>query len=92
MKYKEFKTEDEALKEAKATLERLYGGEKREWLEASPPDSYGSKEYRVTVFALCGSPPKGTILYNHSLRIIRGFNVLLHPTFVFRWVSNPDEN
>jgi hypothetical protein len=76
VKQKDFETEEEALADAKDTLEFLYGGIKRSWLEAHPTDSYNNPNYRVAVYALEGSPPKGVILLNRSLGFLAGYEVM----------------
>ena len=37
----------------------------REWLESEPPDSYGDEQYRVRLWVLEGSPPKGYVLADY---------------------------
>jgi hypothetical protein len=85
---KRFKNEEEALKEMKHNLERVWnnpGTEPRPWLEASPPDSYESPSWRVTVFVLMGSPPKGIILLNHSHHLMRGFDGCFKEKYRYYW-------
>ncbi len=51
---------------AKAKLQaRRWVGDfdcERRWLEAEPPYSYGDEKYKVQLFILEGSPPKGFVL------------------------------
>lgn len=55
---------DGLLEQAKRYMEDHCGGDLsvREWLEATPPDSYGDCAYRASLYVLSGSPPKGYII------------------------------
>lgn len=44
----------------------------RRWYETTL-DSYGPKEYRITIFVLGGCPVKGYIIANYGTRLVRAF-------------------
>lgn len=50
---------------------------KREWLKATPKDSYGNKDYRVELWVLEGSPAKQIVIINHAMNQIYCFNSML---------------
>lgn len=51
------------IEKAKAKCEENQAGNhKRAWLESTPPDSYQDPQYRVRLFVLQGSSPKGYVL------------------------------
>lgn len=56
----------------------------RQWLEAEPPCSYGNRSYRVRLFVLEGSPPKGYILADYVNRIVKVFGVSFRSTKTLR--------
>jgi hypothetical protein len=69
------------IEHAKHRVEQEFGGVKRDWLEAEPRHSYSSGGYKVKVFVLEGSPPKGYILVDFCWGIVKAFGVrmrLLH--------------
>jgi len=67
---------DKLIEKAKRLAEEWYGcsAGKRQWLEAEPPHSYGDPSYRVRLFVLEGSPPKGYILADYSYRLVKVFS------------------
>ena len=75
-----------ALEKAKKIVERWYGDKPgaREWLVASPPDSYSDPQYRVTTLVLRGSPPKGYILVDYHYGIIKLFGTYFWKTRTIR--------
>jgi len=56
----------------------------RPWLEASPPDSYSSPNYRVKVFVLEGSPPKGMVLANYGGHVAIAFDCHGRQLYTYR--------
>lgn len=86
MKTESFSTKEEAIDAAKKKIEEAYGAipGDRPWLEASPSDSYDDENYRITVYVLSGSPPKGIILYSQAHRKVMGFNCYLMPMLIYR--------
>jgi hypothetical protein len=46
----------------------------RKWLECSPPDSYSESEYKIRVFVLEGSPPRGIVVANYGVRKVKAFD------------------
>ena len=78
---------EKLIEKAKEKVEKDYdphGLCKRQWLEATPPNSYRSKEYKVTVFVLEGSPPKGYIIVDYCYGIVKAFTVRLQPLYTYK--------
>ena len=77
------KVMDIFIEKAKKLVER---GEKveREWLEAEPPNSYSSSDYRVRLFVLEGSPPKGYVLADYASGVVRAFGLSLRALYTYR--------
>ena len=88
----EKKTVEELIEKAKRKAEKAYDPQekhKREWLEAEPPHSYRSKGYKVKVFVLEGSPPKGYILADYCYGIVKAFGVRMHPLYTYTIENAP---
>ena len=84
MKKEEIEFED-LIEKAKQRVSETYGGGiEREWLECSPKTSYGRSDYKVSLFVLQGSPPKGYVLADSCYGIVRGFGVRLSPVCVYK--------
>ena len=58
--------------------------EGRKWLEASPENSYDSEDYKVKVFVLEGSPPKGYVLADYCYGIVKAFGIRMQPLHTYR--------
>jgi hypothetical protein len=71
---------------AKRLVERWYGcqpGDRR-WLESQPPHSYSSSDYRVRLYVLEGSPPKGYVVASYSIGVVRALNHSFSKSSTFR--------
>ncbi|OFV66809.1 MAG: hypothetical protein SBU_000102 [Candidatus Syntrophoarchaeum butanivorans] len=65
------------IEKAKRVVVRRYEGKdetSRAWLRASPPDSYEEDNYRVELWVLEGSPPKGYVLASHGIGQVKAFD------------------
>jgi hypothetical protein len=60
----------------------------RPWLEASPPDSYGDPSYRMSLCVFEGSPAKGWVVVNHSLRQAWAFDGWGNKIGTFSWFDD----
>lgn len=61
------------IEEAKARVEKHYSGgpdPKRQWLMATPPDSYDDPSNRVEIYVWTGSPPKGYVLASYGAQFV----------------------
>ena len=79
---------EEAIQRAKQKVEESYDAPKspeRNWLEASPPDSYGSPRYRVTIFVREGSPPKGFVIADYGHGVVMAFDAWNN--LLFKWTE-----
>lgn len=86
--YKQRKAEkmEEMIQKAKQKVISAYersGITQRSWLEASPPDSYSNKAFRVTIFVLEGSPCKGYIIVNYATATVRAFGCHDKPLWTY---------
>jgi hypothetical protein len=76
---------DELIKKAKDCVEKRWPGvEERPWLEAEPPDSYKDPFWRVRLFVLQGSPPKGFVLANYGTHTVKAFNSEMKHLYTFK--------
>lgn len=67
---------EELVQKAKDTVVKNYGssGIGREWLSASPIDSYKNEDYRTTIHVLEGSPPKGYVIELRGLYEVKAYS------------------
>ena len=77
-----------AIKKAKDHVLRAYGENAkttvREWLECSPAPSYNNPEYKVSLFVLSGSPPKGYVIADYQSGLVKAFGVRLKPLYTYK--------
>ncbi len=57
----------------------------RKWIEASPPDSNQSSDYRITIYVREGSPPKGIVIADYGHGVVMAFNAW--DTLLFKWTG-----
>ena len=73
---------------AKKLVERWVGVYRddydRKWIFGNPPDSYGDPEYRVAVYVLEGSPPRGTVLADYAHGIVKCWSASYRNSRTFR--------
>ena len=76
---------EDLIEKAKRCVEKHYGAGryKRPWLDAEPPHSYGNALYRVRLFVLAGSPPKGFVLANYGTGTVKAFDSRMKHLFTF---------
>jgi hypothetical protein len=65
MEYLETMTMEELIEKAKRKVEYQVSG--KEWVEATPSNSYNDNRYKVTIYVSVGSPPKGYIIASWGL-------------------------
>ena len=56
----------------------------RKWIVGNPPDSYGDPEYRVAVYVLEGSPPRGTVLADYWHGVVKCWSASYRNSRTFR--------
>lgn len=73
------------IEKAKTKVIRACGGNLsvRNWLEATPDNSYDDPEYQVTLFVLSGSPPKGYVLADYNSGIVKAFGLRMKPLYTY---------
>jgi hypothetical protein len=60
----------------------------REWLEATPANSYEDSGYKVSLFVLSGSPPKGYVIADYSSGLVKAFGVRMKPLYTYKAYGN----
>ena len=74
---------ERVIEKAKLCVEKDYGGSKRKWFEAEPPYSYSDPRYKVKLFIYEGSPPKGYIIADYSLGIVKALGLFMKPLYTW---------
>jgi len=59
--------------------------QKGKWLKTVPEDPYSSKDYRVELWLLEGSPAKQVVIINHYIKEICCYDVWLRKQIRFVW-------
>jgi len=66
---------DELIERAKKIVESWDGNHARLWLCANPDDSYDDSRYRVVLYVLEGSPPRGYVLADYYNKTVKLFGI-----------------
>ena len=74
---------EKIIEKAKLRVENSYRGSKRKWFEAELPYSYSDPKYKVKLFVYEGSPPKGYVIADYSLGIIKAFGLFMKPLYTW---------
>lgn len=67
----------DAIEKAKERVMAKYNDYTRTWLEGKIPHSYNDPEYKVALFVLAGSPPRGYVLADYYSGIVIAFSFAL---------------
>lgn len=73
----------ETIEKAKERVMAKYNDYGRTWLEGKIPDSYNDPEYKVSLFVLAGSPPRGYVLADYNTGIVIAFGFSLKRLYTY---------